>query len=138
MRNAPTNQDDVIDSRDVIERIEELREERDSFTMLREDGTEEEDPEGWADQNKEDAEELAALEALAEECEGYSDWEHGEALIRESYWIEYVEEMLKVCGDLPQSIPWYIAIDWDETTQNIAQDYSIVTFDGVDYYIRNC
>lgn len=82
--------------------------------------------------------ELAALLALAEECEGSPDWKHGEALIRESYWIEYVEEMLKVCGDLPQSIPWYIAIDWDETTQNIAQDYSIVAFDRVDYYIRSC
>jgi hypothetical protein len=31
MRNAPTNTDDIIDSRDVIERIEELTEERDAL-----------------------------------------------------------------------------------------------------------
>ena len=31
MRNAPTNNDDVIDSRDIIARIETLEAERDDF-----------------------------------------------------------------------------------------------------------
>jgi len=128
-----SNTDDVIDSRDVIERIEELQGERDSFEV---DG--EENPEAWAEQNPDDAEELRVLEALAEECEGYSDWEHGETLIRESYWEDYVQELLEDIGDIPRNIPGYLVIDWEATARNIAYDYTIVNFGGVDYYIRNC
>lgn len=129
-----SNTDDVIDSRDVIERIEELQGERDSFEL---DG--EENPEAWAEQNPDDAEELRELEALAEECEGYaSDWRHGEALIRESYWEDYVQELLEDCGDIPRNLPHYLVIDWEATARNIAVDYTEVDFGGVTYYIRSC
>lgn len=140
MRNAPTNTDDVIDSRDVIERIEELREERLSSSFPSRADCENPDHSlgWWEDEYPDEAEELAALEALAEECEGYPDWKYGEALIRESYWVEYVEQLCKDIGDIPDNVAYYIVVDWDKTAENIAQDYSIVTFDGVDYYIRNC
>lgn len=129
-----SNTDDVIDSRDVIERIEELQGERDSFEL---DG--EENPEAWAVQNPDDAEELRVLEALAEECEDYaSDWRHGETLVRESYWEDYVQELLEDIGDIPRDLPHYLVIDWEATARNIAYDYTIVDFGGVDYYIRNC
>lgn len=121
-----SNTDDVIDSRNVIERIEELQGERDSFEL---DG--EENPEAWAEQNPDDAEELRVLEALAEECEDYaSDWRRGEALIRESYWEDYVQELL--------DMPHYLVIDWEATARNIAVDYAEVDFGGVTYYIRSC
>ena len=129
-----SNTDDVIDSRDVIERIEELQGERDSFEV---DG--EENPGAWAEQNPDDAEELRVLEALAEECEDYaSDWRHGETLIRESYWQDYVQELLEDVGDIPRDLPHYLVIDWEATARNIAYDYTLVDFGGVDYYIRNC
>jgi len=149
MKNAPTNYDDCIDSREIIERIEELQGERADLVDPREDTLEDytledaddilsafDDLTEW--DNSDEAEELAILESLAEECEGYSDWRYGETLIRYSYWIDYVQEMLEDIGDLPRDIPHYIAIDWEATARNIAYDYSIVDFDGVDYYIRNC
>jgi hypothetical protein len=118
------NYEDVIDSRDIIDRIAELEEE----IELADD----------TDDMDDEREELETLKNLAEQCEGYGDWEYGEGLIRRSYWEEYVEELLKDCGDLPQDIPWYIAIDWETTARNIEADYMPVDFDGVEYLMRSC
>jgi len=112
------NYEDVIDSRDVIERIDEL------------ENIDE------ADIDDSEKEELTALKALVEQCEDCGDWEYGEGLIRRSYWVEYVQELLEDCGDIPKDIPWYIAIDWDKTANNIEADYMAVDFDGVEYLIR--
>jgi len=124
-----SNMDDIIDSRDVIARIEELEGERDDYWT----GTEA----GWSNDNPEDAAELEALQSLAEEAEGYAaDWQYGEALIRYSYFTEYAMDMLRDCGELPSETPWYIAIDEEQTAENIKVDYTEVDFDGVSYYIR--
>lgn len=114
--------DDVIDSRDVIERIEEIEE------------IAEDEDETLSDEDKE---ELAALKALADEASQYAvDWEYGEVLIRESYFVEYVREMLEDCGDIPKGLPSYIEIDWKTTARNVRIDYTDVDFDGVTYLIR--
>jgi hypothetical protein len=114
-QTAISNLDDVIDSRDVIERIEALQETSDP----------------------EEKEELEILEELAEEASNYAaDWVYGETLIRESYFTEYVMEMLSDIGDLPRDIPWYIEIDEEKTAENIKQDYTEVDYDGVTYLIR--
>ena len=124
-----SNYDDVIDSRDVIERIETLESELEAFLEENDVLLEENFPE-W--------EELETLRALATECSSLSaDWRYGETLIRYSYWKYYVREMLEDCGDIPRNLPWYICIDWEETARNIAVDYSVVDFNGVDYYIRS-
>ena len=75
-----TNMDDVIDSRDVIARIEELAEEIDAN---------ESDPDTYSsDEHETMRSELAALQALADEASGYAeDWECGETLIRDPYAI---------------------------------------------------
>lgn len=123
-----SNMDDVIDSRDVIERLEELESELEDFLEENESNTEKDFP---------DVEELISLRKLANEAEQHSsDWEHGKILIRYSYWQEYVQEMLEDCGDIPETLPWYVSINWLETAENIAQDYTTVSFDGVDYYVR--
>lgn len=112
-----TNEQDVIDSRDIIERIAELED------------TEDDDEKA----------ELEALKALEEEASGYSsDWEYGSQLIRDSYFAEYAEELCKDIGDLPKELPWYIAnhIDWDGVAEEIKQDYTMVDFNGVEYWVR--
>lgn len=115
-----TNRDNVIDSRDVISRIEYLESEVES-----------------SPEDEEVKTELATLEALAEEASGYSeDWRHGATLINDNYFTKYAEELCKDCGDLPQNIPWYIVIDWEETAKHIQADYSAVDFDGETYWIR--
>lgn len=124
-----SNYDDVLDSRDVIERIEELENELQAFIEETEGALPENFPE-WA--------ELKTLRTLANDAIQYSsDWEYGETLIRYSYWENYVQGMLEDCGEIPKDLPWYICIDWETTADNISQDYSIVEFDGVDYYIRS-
>ena len=122
-----TNYDDVVDSRDVIARIEELESEMEDL--------EGQELENW----KEDyQDELDSLKALAEEAEGSPDWEYGETLIRDSYFTEYAEELCKDIGEIPKELPWYIAnhIDWDGVASELKQDYMSVDFDGVEYWIR--
>lgn len=139
------NSDNVIASRDIIARMEELQAERetlaDAVTEAEEAGDVEaayarEELKAWDDSDE--AEELKTLEALNEEGEQNSgDWTHGETLIHGSYWVEYVQELVSDIGDLPRNIPSYIEIDWEATARNIAADYSQIDFDGSTYYIRN-
>jgi hypothetical protein len=139
---------DTIDSREVIERIEELQEGRqtlidaidDAYTL---DEGEERDQaiadarqsaNEWDDEN--DAE-LKALLSLQEDAEGYSeDWKYGATLIRDTYFKDYAQELCEDCGDVPKDIPHYIEIDWQATARNIQVDYTSVEFDGVTYWVR--
>jgi len=105
MANTIDNFDDVIDSRDVIARIEELEGEREALQLEIDDaetqwlkteaGTNEAHAvvdrrqaayvalDAWT--ASDDADELRILKALADEASGYAaDWTHGETLIRDS------------------------------------------------------
>lgn len=115
------NMEETIDSRDIIERIEELN----SMDL--------------SDLSEDEIEELRILTELAAEGSSEcSDWEHGAILIRDTYFTDYAKEMLEDCGDLPRDLPWYIAIDWEETADNIKQDYVELDYDGATYYIQSC
>lgn len=157
-----SNMDETIDSRDIIERIEELRDDKEALEeaineahcdlndYMDEDAS---DPKVieeltqkitdaeralvlWVDSP--DWEELNILEELAKECQWASDWEHGETLIRDTYFVDYVKDMLEDCGTIPKGLPWYVAINWEETAENVQQDYTEVDYDGATYYIRSC
>jgi len=137
MTNEITNSEDIIDSRDVIARIEALQAERDGWVLGAPDGTETPNPQGWANENPNDADELASLEALAKEGENYAaDWHHGETLINDSYFATYCEELCKEVGSIPSDVPGYIVIDWEATAENMKVDYTPVDFDGVTYWVR--
>ena len=115
------NTQDIIDSRDIIERIEEL--------------------EGlgpWADENPEEAEELDQLQNVAAQASGYApDWEHGEALIRESYFQAYAQQLAEDCGMVNPDAEWpNNHIDWEAAAEQLKVDYAAVDFDGITYYIR--
>lgn len=130
--HAIENTEDLIDSRDIIARIEELE------TCLQ-DHTE--DPNGghWSD---EDAAELAALQALAEEAECAPDWSYGETLIRRSYFVDYTEQLINDCYELPKEVnsgQWpyrHMTIDYEAAARELEHDYTSVDFDGVEYLIR--
>ncbi|MBK6906309.1 MAG: hypothetical protein IPH08_04070 [Rhodocyclaceae bacterium] len=115
------NSADTIDSRDIIDRIEYLRNEEggDQFT-------------------DEEAAELAALTALAEEAEGYcDDWQYGATLIRESYFEDYAQEMASDIGAINNDYGWPLnCIDWEQAARELKQDYTSFDFDGVTYYGR--
>ena len=144
MFSCPFSGKDIIDSRDVIARIKELEdgEEVSRLVELQAKITNgvlstDESEELQALEACEEYKELLALRELAEECEGYSpDWKYGSALIKESYWKEYVKEKVSDIGDMPREIPGYIVIDWDATADNVAADYAQVGFFDNTYYIR--
>ncbi len=125
------NTDDMIDSRDVIARIEELESERDADPENR-------TPEEWAEHYPDDAAELAALKAFAEEAEGYApDWRYGATLIRDSYFTEYAEQLADDIGAIDRNARWPLScIDWDKAASELQQDYTGVEFDGVTYWVR--
>ena len=136
MRNREIdNTQDIIDSRDVIARIEELVAELADY----------DNDEG--DLCAHDAmiatkAELDTLLALQSEAESSPDWSHGEALIHEDYFTDYIEELINDCYEMPKVInsgAWpyrHITIDFEAAAKEAKQDYMEVDFDGVTYYIR--
>lgn len=152
--------DDTIDTREIIARIEELEAEREALTDHVEecqaayehhDGDDTKSTPEWDDlkaaraqlrewNQGEDAEELAQLVALMEELKGYGgdeqwrgDW-YPLTLIRDSYFEQYMDDLIADIGDIPRDLPAYVRIELDYTM--LQQDYSSVDIDGVDYWYR--
>ena len=140
MTREVNNMQDVLDSRDIIARIEELEFTRDDF-MTDNDIPESEygNPDNakyqeW--ENSDDGQELKVLLALQDQC-NYGDWEYGETLIRDSYFEEYAQELAEELGYIKRDVQWpYTCIDWEKAARELQYDYSLVDFDGIDYWIR--
>jgi len=143
-----SNSDNVIDSRDVISRTEELLsqltdeyEEQDT-TLSFEYWLQDENNSGEPD----DVVEYRQLAELVEQCGNCADWNYGATLIRESYFVEYIEELIDDCYELPEELqsgrkggqwPWcHMSIDYGAAADEASQDYETVIFDGVEYLIR--
>lgn len=111
--------DDVIDSRDVIARIAFLTD--------------------LDDRDADETAELAALTKLADQCEGIvADWEYGETLIRDSYFVRYAQELAEECGDLDRNVRWpFTCIDWEWAARELQHDYMTVTYCDVTYWVRS-
>jgi hypothetical protein len=118
MSKEINNYDDVIDSRDVIERVEELENSSEEL-------------------NTDELAELLTLQTLAEEASCSPDWKYGETLIRDSYFKEYAQELAEECGMVPDNLKWpNTCIDWTQAAWELKQDYMSVDFDGEEYWIR--
>ncbi|MBF3417197.1 hypothetical protein ISF41_12585 [Burkholderia pseudomallei] len=150
-----TSSDDIIDVRDITDRVEELRDELEyAHDEETEAGRTNLDFGDWRDAVRSDASaahanehwdtdnELRKLESLLDDIRGYGgdhqwegDW-YPVTLIRDSYFTEYAQELVTDIGDMPREIPSYIEIDWEATATNIRVDYSDVEFDGATYWYR--
>lgn len=125
-----SNSQDLIDSREVIERIDELR------AMLPEEAG---DVMPGTSGDLEDIQaELEALEALAEQGAQYApDWEYGETLIHDDYFETYARELAEDCGMVQRDAVWpNDCIDWEEAARRLQQDYTAIDFAGETYWIR--
>lgn len=154
------NSQDIIDSRQVDERIEELKSDIvDAFTDLESEedppefddlfprfGDDANETEGYIREcgNKDvetEAEELLALVQFADEAQ-CSDWSYGETLIRESYFSDYARDL---ADDIAPSVEarelantWpFNRIDWEAAANDLRMDYSSAEFDGVTYLFRS-
>lgn len=145
-----SNMADVIDSRDVMERIEELNAERvcsecegtgevpttvDDEAVMAECA----DCKGTGLNPTFDGDdELDTLEALARQGEGYGDWKYGEVLVRDSYFEDYARQLAEDTGAIRSDATWPSnCIDWEQAARELQQDYTSVEFDGVTYWMRS-
>lgn len=145
-----SNNQDFIDSRDVIARIEGLERDlqdihaqsfptdheydpdTDNFTDWLQDAAQDDD-----NANGEEARELITLKELEEAASSSPDWAFGETLIRDSYFAEYAEEFASDIGAINRDAQWPLThIDWEAAADDLKQDYMSVDYDGVEYWIR--
>lgn len=135
----------IIDTRDLIERRDELKQNiLDSFLEIfpqYEDQTEEyedilfdeEEIQSWKEDWEDEIKEIEEINNIEDECR---EFDFGETLIREDEWEDYVKDLLEDCGYIPKDFPSWIEIDWDATANNVKQDYSEVEYQGDTYYFR--
>lgn len=116
-----TNSDDIIDSRDIDARIEELQESAEA-EPLDESGTEE----------------LAALLALRGDVGYGGEWPYGIGFIRDSYFQTYAEDLADDIGAIDRNATWPCnCIDWEQAARELRMDYSSTELDGVTYWYRS-
>lgn len=109
----------TIDSRELIDEAAEIRERI-------EDG----EPVDGAERDR-----LLEIEQLAEA--GIPDWQYGVTLIEESEFEDYARELAEDIGAVDPNASWpYTCIDWEKAARELSTDYTSVTFDGTDYYVR--
>lgn len=123
---------DAFDSRDVIERIEELE----ALEEAAQDS--EATVEDIAEFTEELEDELSKLRAFVEDAENVSDWHYGETFIADHYFTTYVEELITDCGYIPADLPGWIAsnIDWEGVADELKVDYTYFELDGNTYWAR--
>lgn len=119
---------DIIDVRDIIERYEELED-----VVTDQDAT---------SVDADDLEEALILGKLLDDlkgCGGDEQWRgdwYPITLIRNDYFVEYVIDLAKDVGDVPQNLPSYLEIDWEASANNVQQDYSYVDVGENTYWYR--
>lgn len=137
MNREISNDDDLIDIRDVIERVEHLE-------QLRQPG-----PVDLGDEDNDQSQddlfaELAMLEGLLASLEGNGGDEQWRGhwypitLIRDSYLDEsYVQQEAEDLGLINAEASWpNNCIDWEQALREFKMDYSPVEFGGVTYWYR--
>lgn len=148
---------DLIDVRDIIARVEELREERQILADALDEATESNKAGDGQDidthdaeisarealtewDSTDDADELRNLEAILEDLAGNGgdeEWEgvwYPLTLIADSYFETAMDELLEDIGELPKNLPSYltITIDYDA----LQQDYTSTEIEGETYWYR--
>ena len=126
--------DNIIDSRDIISRYEELNDEYESLVgaveaaeedlnaFIKEHGVDDyeehvqnsfetldaelEDAKDLVGDfiNSDDMGELEMLKEIVSQGEDAPDWSYGEALIHEDYFTDYIKELVNDCYEIPKEI----------------------------------
>lgn len=159
------NSADLLDIRDLIERIEELRGERDPLTEAIDDAqtdftftshgdgalsgqlattldTAQRALHDWNDSDE--ASELRSLESFVAEMKGYGGDEQWEGhwypvtLVRDTYWEDFARDEAEAFhGEAVTEARWpFNCIDWERAARELQADYSSADFDGVTYWYR--
>ena len=132
------NLQDILDSRDIIERIEELENEQTELMGDWDGSSELTAPAEFIAWEKEHGKELDTLRKFAEEGESASaDWKYGATLIRDSYFQDYAEQLAEDTGAVNKDASWpNNCIDWEKAAEELQQEYTSVEFENVTYWVR--
>ena len=110
-----TNNNDVIDSRDILDYIEKYEDDKDF------------------------EDEVKALQSILKQyCDNYTedmgmkDLEFGVFFIRDSYFVDYMEDYFFDFADIDEALHCYIDIEAFARDQQY--NYDTVDFDGVEYW----
>ena len=113
--------DCMIDGRDIRDRIEEL------------------------ESTEEESAELTDLKSFLHEAMQYnSDADDGETIIAESYFMDYIKEIIYDCYPLPAELTsggWpyrHMTINYEAAAEEARADYAELTFRGRNFYIQAC
>jgi hypothetical protein len=122
MNNEISNTQDILDSRDIIARIEELED-------MERDEQENEEFELLTDF-------MGALQGMGGDEQWRGEW-YPVTIIRDSYFEEYAKELAEDCGMIDDDATWpKNCIDWEQAASELQQDYSSIDFDGETYWTR--
>ena len=114
-----TGGEDILDPRDIAERLKYLTRERDRLESSQ------------LDEFLED--EIDALQEVVDE--GIDD-----TLVHEDYFQKYAEELAVDIGAIdhrPRDRWPYTCIDWEQAAEELKQDYSVIDIRGGTYYYRS-
>lgn len=120
---------DIFDSRDILERLDELE----SAITFSDDG------EGIpaADTDPADLDELAILRSIRDEAENEPDWRYGVGFIPDDRFEDYARELAEDIGAIRDDAQWPLTyIDWTAAADALRMDYTSYTFDGIEYLAR--
>ena len=128
---------DVIDVRDIIARVLELRDERDEYNDKM--GS----PDAWHSVPDGEPDDLAMLEGILSELAGYGGDEEFDGdlypvqLVAESYFQEYTQNLAEECGMVDTNARWPMTcIDWEQAALELQMDYSYILIRGFTYWYR--
>ena len=87
----------------------------------------------------EDSERAAQIDALFAELADYAgdSPEDGIELVPDSDFEDYARQLAEDCGMIPEDLGWPLScIVWERAARELRMDYTLVTFDGEDYWYR--
>lgn len=121
--SADLKYEDILNSQDVIDRMEELQQEillsESSLVVLEVIALKQE---------------LKELEGFAKYASEVDDWEHEAYFIRDSNFTDYTRDLAEDCYEIPSEWP-FRCIDWKQASEELKCDYSAYDFGGVTYWI---
>ncbi len=142
----------ILDSRDIISRIDDLESAESDVTEATEElaEIEESEPSATAAQiaearearddaadafPAEDREELETLRGIASDG-NYGDWDHGATLILDSHFSDYAREFAADIGAISADAHWPLChIDWDAAADALKTDYIEIEAEGETYFM---
>lgn len=136
----------ILDTRELIETREELKQQvLDSFLENfphYEEMTEsfedilfgEEEIESWGEDWLDEIDQIFCIDEIEDEIG--SEFDFGVTLIPEDDFTDYVTDLLEELGYISKDFPSWIEIDWEETADNVRQDYSEIEYEGKTYLYR--